>query len=276
MKRTKKEKRPILLAQSNETKQSLFARTAERMSRFFADEKIIRTLSRLAAALIIFCLIILLLSFACLAYQKLYANKFYSGLKLAGVSLGGKTLAQARREITAKIDVFSRQGLTVIYQNKTVAIPAAVIGPNPDSSFDLFSFRAEEILQALFQTGRSDDALADLKEQTRIFIFSPNQPLLYYLNEERMAVILTDNFSSLENKAEDAAIVFKDNNISVRQEKYGKTFNYREIIAQIKRRVINNNLMDCGIANNIIFGQFYRGYSENRRNQEKPNTYNKN
>ena len=192
---------------------------------------------KILAGSIIFLIVLLVYSLLYLAYQKFSADKFFSGAKLARIDLSGRTLPSARREILRQIDAFSREGLTVVYQNKTISIPAAVIGPNPDLSFDLFSFNQEESLQALFKRGRGRNVLNNIASQLKTFVSSPDGPLNYYLDDQKLLAMLSANFSSFENKARDAEIILKNGSLTVSPEKYGKIFNYELIIASVKNRL---------------------------------------
>lgn len=206
------------------------------LSRFFTAQKMKRLQRLLAGSLIIF-IICLLLAATYLMYQRIYQDKFFNGLKLAHINLSGKTLAEARRLITQRTDAFSREGITIVYQNKNLNIPATVIAPDPDASFDLFIFNPEESLRTLIAVGRGGGALTNVKERLFAFIFTPDAPLSFYLDEPRLLALIKESFSQFESQAQDAEIIVNNNGLTTAPEKYGKIFNYDDITAQIKTRL---------------------------------------
>ncbi len=206
------------------------------LSRFFTAKTMRRLQWLLAGSLIIF-IIYLMLTATYLIYQRTYQDKFFNGLKLAHLTVSGKTLAEARRLITQRADTFSREGITIIYQNKSLNIPATVTAPDPDSSFDLFAFNPEESLRALMAVGRGGGMLTNIKEQLFAFIFNPDAPLSFYLDEPRLFALMRENFSQFESQAQNAAIIVNNNELTIGPEKYGKIFNYDDMVAQIKTRL---------------------------------------
>ena len=236
VKRAKKEPQLSLLNKSNETKASWASQARGRLSRFFTA-KTVRRLRWLFAGSVIMVTIYLTASAAYLMHQRLYQDKFFNGLKIANASLGGKTLTEARRLLTQRTDAFSREGVTIIYQNKKLNVPASVIAPDPDASFDLFAFNPEDSLQALLAIGRNESDLKNIKEQLLAFIFTANSPASFYLDEPRLLSLLKENFSQFESQAKDAEIIFKNNELTIAPESYGKIFDYDGLLAQIKNRL---------------------------------------
>jgi vancomycin resistance protein YoaR len=234
-----KEKKINSAIKTDETKKSLKSRLGEWKSRFFANQKTAKAkiiIQKILAATVIFLIALLIFGALYYAYQKLYSDKFYSGAWLAGINLNGKTLAEARQLIAEKIDAFSREGITVSYQEKKISVPASTAA-TPDSAVDLYSFRPEDSLNRLFALGRGNNILTNIKSQFRLFIFYPRSPLEYYLDENKLRELLAENFGSAENKARDAEITFTDGKASVSPEQYGKILNYNAIVADIKNQL---------------------------------------
>lgn len=187
------------------------------------------------AAMVVLIICLITAALAC-AYQFYYADKFFPGTKLANINLSGQTIAGARQKLIHKIDSFSQQGLTLTYQNKTLDLLTS-FAASPDSAIDLFYFKPEDSLRALYAVGRTRYAPADIWQRLKVLILSPDYSIKFYLDENRLRKILQMNFGDFEQPARDAAIVFHNSQPVIEPESYGKIFDYPAIAGQIKTRL---------------------------------------
>ncbi|MFA6551274.1 MAG: VanW family protein [Patescibacteria group bacterium] len=239
MPRLIKEKKINPIIKTSETKKSLKEYLGDWRSRFFAGQKaaaVKKNVQKILTGAVILLLVILITGLFYYAYQKSYSAEFYRGARLTDIDLSGQTLAEARQLLAEKIDAFSDAGLTIAYQTKKINLPAS-IAATPDSAVDLFSFSPDDSLNRLFAAGRSNNIFKNIIDQLWLFIFSPREPLAYYLDENKLRTMLKENFGKMENTARDAEIVFINGKASVSPEQYGKAFDYNLIVAEIKTKL---------------------------------------
>jgi len=224
-----------------ETRKALASGRKKISSRFSASIRELvapqRQLQKLLSIGVIFFAVLTIISGLYFFYQKACREKFYIGLSAGGIDLGNKTIAASREELLNKADEFSRKGLVIIYKDKKVNIAAAPVPSAPDSSVDLFSFKVEKTLADIFSAGRRENIIKNAKDQLLIFILSPDKPIEFYLDEERIRNMLYDGFYPFEEKAQSAEIAIINDKITIRPEIIGKIFNYNDIVRQIKKRI---------------------------------------
>lgn len=206
----------------------------------------------------VFFIVLIILITLTFIYQRIHYDRFFSNIKLANINLSNKTLNEVRQEIATKADQLSQEGLIIRYQDREITVTASSIGIDPESSVDLFYFDSEDILKDLFSIGREKDGFTNLKEQFLAFVFSPNYPLPYYLDEKKVKAILQDNFSEFEIEAHDAEIVLDDNKIKINHEEIGKVFNYNEIIQQIKQDLAYLNAQPVNLSLRTDYPKIYK------------------
>jgi len=197
----------------------------------------------------IFFISILIVLLLIILYQKLYYDKFFAGISLANTNLSGESIEQARKNITSQAEEFMQTGINIKYEDVIFNLSASPIAANPDLSFDLFSFEIEKELQKSFTVGRSGNKLYDLKDQFLSLIFLPNKPVDYYLDEIKTNQLLQDAFNKFENPGQDAQIIITDDGIEISNERYGKIFDYDDIVNNIKDHLayLNNNQIEISL-----------------------------
>lgn len=228
-------KKTDFIAKLSETKNVLDSSRKNVMSRFFVFKKI--STEKILINIVVVLSILFFIIFALLIYQNIYSHRFYIGVKAGNTNMGGQTFLEAKNQMIEKMDSISNDGLIIIYQNKKVIVPAAVIGDTPDLSFDIFHFDAENTLTRAFRIGRSNDVLKNSFDQISAIFLKPNLAVDYNIDEEKIISILQNNFSEFEKPAKDAEIIFDNNQATVKGEAHGKIFDYENIIEQIKKRL---------------------------------------
>ncbi|OGF26521.1 hypothetical protein A2477_01980 [Candidatus Falkowbacteria bacterium RIFOXYC2_FULL_47_12] len=219
----------------NETKHALAK--PQQLFRFF-DNKFLEHSHRLLWLATFVCLGIIIFMSAIAGYEQLYADSFFPGTRLADSALGGKTYAAAQSLLAAQTDAFSHRGIAITYGDKTAIITATTIADTPDAASDIFSFNTEASLRELFFAQHNPDLWPALVAQARSAFSSTNFPLQVFVDEDKLAGLLKENFSAFENPAKNATITVDGDNVSVRPESYGKKFDYPALIAAMKSRLI--------------------------------------
>ena len=231
----RKRKKTNFIAKLNETKNTLNSSRKNVVSRFFALKKELVKKYLLIGA--IFFGFLFFIAFVLVIYQNIFNNRFYIGLEAGGVNLGGKTFTEVKKEMLLKMDKISNDGVTVIYQNKKMMIPASVVGETPDLSFDVFHFDVDKTLTNTFRIGRSGNILKDSIKQILIIFTKPKIKIEHNIDQEKIIKLLRESFHEYENPAQDAEIIFNNGEVKVRGEAHGKIFDYENIIREIEKRL---------------------------------------
>jgi len=179
---------------------------------------------------VFFVVILILIIFSAIYYQS-NSNKFYPGLKITGVEVGGKTMAEAQKILQNKLNKFNEHGLAFVYQDYDANI-LPIINPaeTPEYSFVLYEFHLEETLQKAFNFGRTDTAFNNLKRWMRALFQQKNFNLDYSLDQEKLKIIIQNEFQFLEKPAQNAQLDINDTEIKIISEKQGLVFDYSQAI----------------------------------------------
>ena len=176
----------------------------------------------------IFLSLVIVFAGVMLLYELNYKNKIYKGVKIGDVSLGGKTKVQA------KIDKLSDEGVEFHYLgNKKVIEPVISAGADTGLAYELWQFSSEEIVEELYEMGRSGNIWKDFGSRIKLLLVGSSGRVDYQLNEKETADELVKFFKEFESPGRDADLVWKNNKFEISLEETGFEFEYINAIEKL-------------------------------------------
>lgn len=204
-------------------------------------------LKRVAIFFGILIIAIAILTGFALAYNQYYANKIFPGVHVNGIKLSGMGYMQALELIDEYVNYINENGITYIAKDKkTVISPVIYSTSDPDLVREVISFDVNQTIKTAYEKGRGNNFILNFLTQMYALITRPDIKLNYTINKEELLGVLNQNFSELENPANQAKleIKFEGNQIikEVKKETLGTVFNYDKALNQTAKNIETFNI----------------------------------
>ncbi len=172
-----------------------------------------------------------------------FEGKFYPGFKMGEISLQGKTYQEVNELINNYTKEVAENGLRYQFDQEEVAVfPVFSSAEGTDLVYEILNFNEEETINQIYEYGRFGPVWENFIEQVSALINGVEVVIAYELDEAELEKILRENFSEYETPAEDAHLSLnEESQFEIVAEKEGLIFNYKNIIAQDKKKIENLN-----------------------------------
>jgi len=182
-------------------------------------------------------------------YNSYYKEKFFPGVYINKISLSGKTYDQAAELLNEYIDFINEHGTTYVAEDKqTVINPVIYSTTDPDLTREIISFDVHSSLKEGFEIGKNKNPIQNFLIQIYALIIKQRVALNYSINEQELKDIFKQNFSELENPANQAKLQLTVEGSQIKkevsQESLGTVFDYQKAIDQTYQN-INNFKVDA-------------------------------
>jgi len=170
-------------------------------------------------------------------WQKNYRHRAYPGIKIGDWNLAGLDRETVSRLLAEKVEKFSEDGLTFLYNGNPKNLPIDSSSFDVDLSRPLVSFDQEATIKHIFEPsdGNFLGYLGFLLRGKE----AKNLQADYLLDNERLDSELAALFPELNIAAENAyfSASARDENLQINKERIGKTINY-----ELVRQELTNSL----------------------------------
>lgn len=183
-------------------------------------------------------IVIVMIATPVVAYEVMYKDKIFSGVYIDGINVGGLTKTQAITEINRNYDNIRNNGLNFSFSGQNYNLPVTAVPiSDPDLAFEIFSFKVDQMVDSAYLYGRHGGWLERFGQQLIALLNKATLPLQYDLNSAELVNALKEKFSSFENPAQDAKIIFgPGSEIKIQPDNDGFTIDYDQAITDL----INN------------------------------------
>lgn len=197
---------------------------------------------RLIIGLTVFFVFIVISAFVItpiLAYQYINKGKIYPGVYVDGINIGGLAPVEAIDRLNLNVDNLQSRGLNFNYKNKNFKVEMITISPaDPDLAYQILNFEIEEMVDQAYWYGRNNNIVINLINQLKAILTSHKIDLVYNLKETELETSLRVEFEEFETPAQNALIVFKDDNkLEVTKETSGFVIDYEKAISDFKNKL---------------------------------------
>ena len=194
-------------------------------------------LKRFAIFLTVLILFFVFAASAGYAYNQYYANKVFPGVEIDKTDLGGKSFTQVLGLIDNYVEKINGNGIIYIAQRKRMTVyPRIASTSDPDLSREIIAFDAQATARKIYAIGRDKNFIQNLLVRMSLLVKNEKISVSYQVNQDELKNILKDNFSPMENPAQDAKlnVTIQNNQIakSVEKEQSGTSFDYDKAVAQ--------------------------------------------
>jgi len=163
-----------------------------------------------------------------------YNNIFLNGTKISSIDISNLTIGEARDKIEKQIDFINNKGFAYTSELKTVIIyPNVSSIESIDTSYPLIIWDTEKSLNLIKLSQNNNSILSKIKT----LIKGNSYPLLYSWDKKQHLEILEDSFLGLLQEKEEAKFTFLNNDLSITEEKIGRTFNYSKAIEKTEDQI---------------------------------------
>lgn len=175
---------------------------------------------------------------------KLPAGVIARGVSIGPLAAGGLTLGQAAKLIRTQADALESRGVNFIYGEKEANL-ASTASPltDLDLAYTFFTYESEAVVKQAEQAGRQGPWWRQFGERLSLRFFGRSISPSYFLDEERTANFLKENFSPFETKTVSAnfSILFglpaDLPEIKFQPERPGKAFDYQMALKDLRQRL---------------------------------------
>jgi vancomycin resistance protein YoaR len=182
--------------------------------------------------------LVVLLGVTGAAYTFVFSEKVYQGVFLGNLPLSGLTPEEVRTTIGSSLDALDQQGLTFVFRDRVVNVPTVVTATeDPDLSYELISFNAEEMVLAVARFGRAGSSIRKWQERLSGLISRSVITPEFTWREKAIAELLKENLATLEHPALEAKLSITNGVASVTSERDGIVFNYEKALAEARAQL---------------------------------------
>ncbi|MEK7539773.1 MAG: VanW family protein [Patescibacteria group bacterium] len=183
--------------------------------------------------------ILLLLGTGVVLAQNMYKQKFFPGVKIGELSVAGLSYTEALEKIQPSLLALETTGLQFQSGDTALTVPATLEPVDPGAGEKtIFSVDADATVEAAYSVGRTGSFIFQLGEQVKTALQGVSVPVAYSLDEEELASQLEEAFSGLEQRSQNASLVYDAENgeWSVEPAADGQVFNYTVVLSEAHER----------------------------------------
>lgn len=204
-------------------------------------------LKRIAIFLGVTIIIIAVLTGFAISYNQYYSNKIFPGVHVNGISLSGMEYVRALELLDEYVNYLNENGLTYAARDKKAVInPTIYSTSDPDLVREVISFDVNQTIKTAYDKGRNKSFALNFLSQIYALAARPDIKLNYTINTQDLLGILKQNFSSLENPANQAKLELKieGNQVikEVNEETLGTVFDYQKALNQTSQNIETFNI----------------------------------
>jgi len=155
----------------------------------------------------VFLFLILFLSLTYLIFSKVFDNCVYLNVYSAGINFSGLDEEEAKNLLKQRIEKFDFQGFKIKLSEREITWHNSVSSFDPDLSFQPVVFDVDKTVENIYYVGREGE-LKDFFVKIKSLFFKTEVPLVFNVDKNQLLLILEDNFSDLENPAQEAKLSF--------------------------------------------------------------------
>lgn len=189
-----------------------------------------------------------------IAYELKYQNKFFPGSRVGDISLEGLTAEEGLAVLDQITRQIEKEGIKIIYEKDgdlhvRVTPTISALG-DPDLSREILSFDNYQTISQAIAHGRSGKWWQNLLDQVNLILRPKKIEAIFVLEEEALEYLLQQEFSELEQPAENTRpeISWESDNyqIEIIEEQSGSIVDYNEIITTLKNNLkqLNNSQIE--------------------------------
>jgi vancomycin resistance protein YoaR len=136
-----------------------------------------------------------------LALEIFNYNKIAYGVSIAGIKVGGLTKNQAKDLLNTNFEDWQNKNIVLAYQEKSFLVLPGEIG---------ISFGLQKTIDQAYAFGRSRNILIGITDQIAAVFSAPKSRLapVYFFDQEKFEKLSKEKFTSLENPAQNASLVY--------------------------------------------------------------------
>lgn len=155
----------------------------------------------------VFLFLILFLSLTYLIFSKVFDNCVYLNVYSAGINFSGLDEEEAKNLLKQRIEKFDLQGFKIKLSEREITWHNSISSFDPDLSFQPVVFDVDKTVENIYYVGREGE-LKDFFVKIKSLFFKTEVPLVFNVDKNQLLLILEDNFSDLENPAQEAKLSF--------------------------------------------------------------------
>lgn len=201
--------------------------------------------------------ILVLLIFLLLTYfilEERFNNQIYPNVYFAGVDLSGLSRDEAQDLIEKKVAQFEDKGVKIKLKEQEMTWYNLASSFDPDLAFTPVLYNISTSSNQAYLIAR-DGTWLEVFHKIRTLFFDTNLTLDFSSNPEELKKMVQENFSSLENPSQDAALVFKEEYVngekkiifSTTGESDGYEIDYNLFLADFSDRLSNLDNSDINL-----------------------------
>lgn len=182
--------------------------------------------------------IFLLLGTGVMMAENAYKQKFFPGVKIGDTSVAGLTYTQALEKIEPSLLDLETTGLHFQSGDVSLTVPAILEPVDPGGSEKtIFSVDADATVAEAYAIGRRGTFMYQLGEQIKTALAGATVGVVYTLDETELTAQLTQTFSPIEQKPQDAHLEYSIDNAewSVVSASHGQVFDYAQAVTEVHR-----------------------------------------
>jgi vancomycin resistance protein YoaR len=154
-------------------------------------------------------LLLVFLSGSILFLEKYFSGQIYQNVYVNNINLSGLAPNEAEVVIRERVEYFDKNGFKISLNEREIFWYNLVSSFDPDLASQVVIFNVENTVKKAYAVSRGGDFF-DYFIKLKLFFVREQVDLEFFIDEDLLVRVLKENFSDLENPAQDARIVFNE------------------------------------------------------------------
>ncbi len=189
-------------------------------------------------------LLVFLFGFS-IVLEKLFIGRIHYNVYINDLNISGLNPEEAEELLASKIDEFERSDFKIILNNRELSWRDLNLSFDPDLAYQLILFDADKSIANAYSIARGKD-MDDYYKRIKLLFFKEAVGLDFFVNEKELLKIVQENFSDLENPAQNVGLVFRgdlllESSVNtmfyLEPERFGKKIDYVQFLTEFKRNI---------------------------------------
>ncbi|MDD3711144.1 MAG: VanW family protein [Patescibacteria group bacterium] len=180
-----------------------------------------------------------------LILEKKFSGKIYRHIYINDIEVSGLSPQEAESLLSKKIDNFNKSGFKIILKDREISWFNLSSSFEPDLVFQEVVFNINKSISSAYAISRQGN-FSDYFTRIKLLFFKTKIKLDFTIQEDNILKNLQENFSDLENPAQNPRLVFREELLSdskinvlffIEPENSGQKINYDKFLADFNKNV---------------------------------------
>lgn len=171
-------------------------------------------------------------------YSTAQIGIIFPNIYIGNTNFGGLTKNEAREILSKKTNTLIEQGAVVSIKNKNIKLNLSHYAQDPDLTRNLIDFNISKTADALYSVGRNKyNPIKNVSDIIKTAFLQKQMEMTIEFDKKKIKESLKAQLTQYESPAQNAALVFEDNQIKIISDKEGYVIDYENLLSVLEAQL---------------------------------------